>query len=216
MFPHELMRQVSMSERGLGTACAYVILAAILVAGLMFVATSNVEAQYTSCLTELTSPTVFEVHGYELDLGVTVYCSYNPGQIYATGTAFDISQNMNLGMARAIITLGSGSAYTGDLYFSIPTSGQNNLVQFSVSVYSVQAGSYTGQYYGNLCYSNCILTSGSQTFTLSSPEPFQSYQPYQPQPYQPPGQTGTCPYPPWYDYSCSTFPPYPPLPYPIP
>lgn len=185
--------------------CAYALLMALLATGVVAVATNNSFALAQPCQAQIGSPNVSTLQYYyyggnfQVSVPVSASCSFYAGQLYASGTAYDTTYNVNIGTANTVLnpTYG-GYGYTGQLTFTLPISSQSHSVQFSVSIYGTQNG-YYGGYYGNL------LAQTSSTFVIG-PSYYQGYPAY---PYY---STPSYPYSSYYPYYPS-YPSYPSYPY---
>jgi len=111
---------------------------------------------------------------FQLTLPVSASCSFYPGQLYATGSAYDTTYGMSLGVAQTVLSSTYGGyGYTGQLTFTMSTSVQGHSVQFWVSIYGSQNG-YYGGYYG---YGGSLLAQTSFTF-VPNPISYQGYPAY--------------------------------------
>ena len=158
--------------------CTYALLVA-LVASSIAIAVNNSFVLAQPCQAVLGSPNYYSTQPYyyyqsnfQVMLPVSASCSFFPGQLYATGTAYDTTYNSNIGTANTVLTSTSGGyGYTGQLTFSLPASAQSHSVQFSVSVYGSLNG-YYGGYYGAP-----LLAQTTSTFIIS-PSYYQGYPTY--------------------------------------
>ena len=186
--------------------CMYVLLIAVLAAGVVAVATNNNFAlAQPPCQVQLASPNISNQYYYyggyfQLALPLSASCSFYAGQLYATGSAYDTTYGTSVGTTQTVLSSTYGGyGYTGQLTFNLPTSASGHTVQFSVSVFGSQNG-YYGGYYGT-----SLLAQTSSTFVIS-PGYYQSY-PYPSYPSYP-----TYPsYPSYPTYP--TYPSYPIYPY---
>jgi len=193
----------------LAKTCSYAVLILAMVIGVVAVATNNTFASAQPCQALLGSPNVYGQQYYyggnfQVTVPVSATCSFFPGQVYATGTAYDTTYNANIGTANAVLGPAyTGYASTGQLTFTLPTSAQFHAVQFSVSIYSSPTG-YYGGYYGTY-FGSSLLAQTSSTFVVG-PTYYQSYY----QNYYPSYPT----YPNYPTYpSYSTYPTYPSYPW---
>jgi hypothetical protein len=157
--------------------CTYALVIAILAVGTVAIATNNNFALAQPCEAQLGTPNVTTQQYYyggnfQVTVPVSASCSFFAGQLYATGTAYDVTYNMNVGTANTVLSSTYGGyGYSGQLTFTLPASSQSHSVQFSVSIYGTQNGYYGGYYGGNL------LATASSTF-LVGPSYYQSYPTY--------------------------------------
>jgi len=150
--------------------------------GVVAVATNNGFALAQPCQALLGSPNVYAQQYYyyggnfQVTVPVSATCAFYPGQLYATGTAYDTTYNANIGTADAVLgSAYSGYASTGQLTFTLPGSAQSHAVQFSVSIYSTPNG-YFGGYYGGY-FGGALLAQTSSTFVVG-PSYYQIYPTY--------------------------------------
>jgi hypothetical protein len=178
-------------------SCKYALLVTILAASVVAIAANNSFALAQPCQAQLGPPNASTQQYYyggnfQVTLPVSATCSFYSGQLYATGTAYDTTYNVNIGAANtALSSTYGGYSYAGQLTFTLPTSAQSHLVQFSVSVYSAQTGYFGGS----------LLATTSSTFVVG-PSYYQSYPAYPTYP------TQSCPSYPSYPYYPSN-PSYP-------
>ena len=194
----------------LAKTCSYAVLVLALAIGVVAVATNNSLALAQPCQALLASPNVYGQQYYyygpnfQVTVPVSATCSFYPGQIYATGTAYDLTYNTNIGTANTVLTpTYSGYASTGQLTFTLPTSAQAHPVQFSVSIYSTPNG-YYGGYYGY--YPGSLVAQTSSTFVVGS----NYYQSYPSNPIY--SSYPTPSYPIYSSYPTSSYPTYPTYP----
>jgi len=93
--------------------------------------------------------------------------SYYGSQLYASGTAYDVTSNSALGSANSVLTaVNGGPQYNGELAFSTPPTSPSDSVQISVSVYDSPGGN--------------LLTSTTETVPagtgVQQPAPLQTIQ----------------------------------------
>jgi len=186
-------------EEKFAKTCKYALVAVALVVGVLAVATNSVASAQT-CTAQLSPPTASmqQYYGanFQVTLPVTAYCPFYSNQLYAVGTAYDTTYSSNIGTANTNLspTYG-GTSYNGQLQFILPISAQYHSVQFSVSIYSTQAG------YGYPYYNGGLLTTTSATFVIG-PNSYQSYPYYPSYPSYPTYPTYPsfpfCQYYPWY------------------
>jgi len=186
-------------EEKFAKTCKYALLTIALIVGVLAVAT-NTLAYAQTCTAQLGSPTTSmqQYYGanFQVTLPVTAYCPFYSNQLYAVGTAYDTTYSSNIGTANTNLspTYG-GTSYNGQLQFILPISAQYHSVQFSVSIYSTQAG------YGYPYYNGGLLTTTSATFVIG-PNSYQSYPYYPSYPSYPTYPTYPsfpfCQYYPWY------------------
>jgi len=156
-------------EEKFAKTCTYVLLIAVLAAGVVAIAANNSFALAQPCQATLGSPNVSPQSYYyyggniQVTVPVSASCSFYAGQLYAVGQAYDTTYNANIGTANAVLTSTYGGyGYTGQLTFALPISAQSNSVNFSVSIYGSQNG-YYGSYYGS-----SLLAQTSSTFVIGS------------------------------------------------
>jgi hypothetical protein len=159
-------------EEKFARTCTYALLMAILAVSVVAIATNNTFALAQPCEAQLSSPSssTQQYYGanFQITLPVSVSCSFYPGQLYATGTAYDTTYNANIGTANtALSPTYGGNGFTGQLIFTLPTSTQSHSVEFSVSIYGTQT-----QYYGS-----SLLATTSSTFVVG-PSYYQTYPTY--------------------------------------
>jgi len=149
--------------------CLHILLAIILAAGVVALATNNsVATAQQPCQAQLGQPNVAMQQYYsyggnlQLTLPVSASCSFYAGQVYATGSAYDTTYGTSLGTAQSVLSSTYGGyGYTGQLTFTVPSSAQGHSVQLWVSIYSGQNG-YYGGYYGS-----SLLAQASSTFVVN-------------------------------------------------
>jgi len=189
-------------EEKFAKTCTYALLIAMLAAGVLAISIGNNFVLAQPCEAQLGSPSVTTQQYYyggnfQVTVPVSASCSFYPGQLYATGMAYDTMYNTNIGTANTVLSSTYGGyGLTGQLTFTLPTSAQSHSVQFSVSIYGAQNGYYGGYYGGNL------LATTSSTFVVG-PSYYQSYPTYPTYP------TPSYPSYPSYPY----YPSYPSYPY---
>jgi len=67
--------------------------------------------------------------------------SYYGNQLYASGTAYDVTSNSALGSANSVLAaVNGGPQYSGELAFNTPPTSPSDSVQVSVSVYDSPGG----------------------------------------------------------------------------
>ena len=165
----------------LAKTCTYALLILALAIGVVAVATNNSFALAQPCEALLGSPNVYTQQYYyggnfQVTVPVSATCSFYPGQLYATGTAYDTTYNANIGTANTVLgSVYSGYASTGQLTFTLPSSAQSHAVVFSVSIYGTTNG-YYGGYYGTY-FGNSLLAQTSSTFVVG-PSYYQTYPSY--------------------------------------
>jgi hypothetical protein len=73
---------------------------------------------------------------------VSASCTtYYGSQLYATGSAYDVTSNTGLGSASTVLlSANGGTEFNGQLGFNLPPTSQGDSVQISVSIYSSQGG----------------------------------------------------------------------------
>src|SRR5208283_4315581 len=110
---------------------------------------------------------------------VSVSCSYISSPLYAVGTAYDSSDNSNVGTANAVLSPSYGGVFNGQLVFNLPASVQGHTVQVSVSIYN---NGYNAPYYGqyNQYNGGSVLTTAYISFQV-----YGSYYPNNPYPTYP-------------------------------
>jgi hypothetical protein len=188
-------------ERKLAESCNYALIILVLATGLVVLATNNNFVLAQTCTAQLGSPIIstqlYYGTSFEVTLPVSATCPFYPGQLYAVGTAYDTTYNSNVGTANSALSATYGGySFSGQLQFNLPTSAESHSVQFSVSIYSQQAG------YGQSNY-GALLTTTSATFVVG-PSYYQSG--YPSYPYYPSYPT----YPTYPSYpSYPTYPTYP-------
>ena len=156
------------------------ILGMVLIVAILAVGLSSTRVSADPCIAQLGYPTMGQqYYGYyssnvQVTVPVSATCFFQAGQLYAVGTAYDTTYNANVGTSNAVLsgTYG-GNAFSGQLQFNLPVSVQAHSVQFSVSIYSAQAGYYQPYYGGS------PLTTTSATFVVT-PSNYQSSYPYYP------------------------------------
>jgi hypothetical protein len=174
-------------EEKFAKACTYGLLVALLATGVIAIASTNSFVLAQPCEAQLGSPSVatqqYYYYGgnFQVSVPVSATCSFYPGQLYATGTAYDTTYNTNIGSANtALSSTYGGYGFTGQLSFTLPSSAQYHSVQFTVSIYGTQNGYYGGYYNGY--YGGALLAQTSSTFVVSPSYYNQGYPSY---PYYP-------------------------------
>ena len=113
---------------------------------------------------------------------VSVSCSYISSPLYAVGTAYDSSDNSNVGTANAVLSSSYGGVFNGQLVFNLPASVQGHTVQVSVSIYNNGYNGYNAPYYGqyNQYNGGSVLTTAYISFQV-----YGNYYPNNPYPTYP-------------------------------
>ena len=113
---------------------------------IMGASNSLVSAQVPSpCSASLSSPVVPGQYGstnvqYIVPVLATCTTSYE-GPLYAMGSAYDLTSNMELGSASSVLSsVNGGQEFAGELGFNLPPTSPSDSVRISVSVYSGQGG----------------------------------------------------------------------------
>jgi hypothetical protein len=103
---------------------------------------------------------------------VSVSCAYISSPLYAVGTAYDSTDNSNVGTANAVLSPSYGGVFNGQLVFGLQPSVQGHTVQVSVSIYN---NGYNVPYYGGYNYQNngAVLTTAYISFQV-----YGNYYPY--------------------------------------
>ena len=170
-----------------GKTCAYALLTAILVTGVVAIATNNSFVLAQPCSAQLGSPNVY-AQQYESDFEVTVpvsaACSSYTGPLYAIGAAYD--NGVSVGTANTLLNpTYDGSGFSGQLSFTLPISIQYGSLQFSASIYSTQNG-----------YVGSLLATTSSTYVFGySYYPYYSYYPSYPYYWNYPNYSSSSNYP---------------------
>jgi len=167
--------------------CSYALLTAILVTGMVAIATNNSFVLAQPCSAQLGSPNVY-AQQYESEFEVTVpvsaACSSYTGPLYAIGTAYD--NDANIGTTNTLLNpTYDGSGFSGQLSFTLPISIQYDSLQLSASIYSTQNG-YVG--------SPLATTSSTYAFGYSY-YPYYSYYPSYPYYWNYPSYSSSSNYP---------------------
>ena len=177
-----------------------VILGVILFVAIFAVGLGSFQVSADPCAAQLSYPIVTQQY-YGSNVLVTVpvsaTCSFQTGQLYAVGTAYDATYNSNVGTANTVLSaIYGGNSFSGQLQFTFPILAQADSVQFSVSIYNAQTGYSQPQPY----YGGSLLTTTSATFTLT-PSNYQGSYPYPTYPTYP-----TYPSYPSYNYYYGSYP----------
>jgi hypothetical protein len=87
-------------------------------------------------------PTYYTNSAVSVIVPLSTVCSTQFGsQLFAAGTAFDLTTNTNAASVNTILTtVNGGYAFNGQLGFNLPPSTQGHWLQVSVTVYSNQNG----------------------------------------------------------------------------
>ncbi|HXZ89789.1 MAG TPA: hypothetical protein VEG61_01895 [Candidatus Dormibacteraeota bacterium] len=107
---------------------------------------SLVSAQIASpCTTTLSLagvPAQYSNSNFPLVVPVSVSCTtYFGTQLYATGSAYDVTSNTGLGTASTLLSsVNGGMQFNGQLGFNVPPTSAGDSVQISVSIYDSQGG----------------------------------------------------------------------------
>ena len=171
-----LRRRIFLRARKHGIVLlAFILVAAVVITG----SSSPVSAD--SCQAQLTY-SITTAYTYNSNVGlivpVSAGCSFNGGQLYAVGDAYDMSTNIDLGTAKTLLTSNYGvNAYTGQLVFNLSPIVLGHSVQISVSIYGGDQYQYRS-----------LLTTASETVQINSNNR-----------YQYPYQYGGC-----YQYNCNS------------
>jgi len=192
-------------EEKFARTCTYALLITLLAAGIVGIATNNSLAFAQPCQAQLGSPSVssqqynsYYYYGgnFQVTVPVSATCPFYPGQLYATGTAYDTTYNTNIGSANTVLTSTYGGyGLSGQLSFTLPSSAQSHSVQFTVSIYGTQNGYYGGYYNGY--YGGALLAQATSTFVVS-PNYYQGYPGYPSYPSYPYPSYPSYPYNPSY------------------
>jgi hypothetical protein len=98
------------------------------------------------CTATLSYPTVpVQYGGTNVPVVVPILAScttYYGNQLYATGTAYDLTSNVNAGSGNTVLSSVNGDMqFNGQLSFNLPQVSQGDSIEISVTVYSNQYGS---------------------------------------------------------------------------
>ena len=87
-------------------------------------------------------PTPYANSAVSVAVPLSTTCSAQYGnQLFATGTAYDLSANTNAGSASTILTsVDGGYIFNGQLGFNLPPSTQGHWLQITVAIFSSQNG----------------------------------------------------------------------------
>jgi len=183
-----------------------IMLLAISMAMLMVGASSGLASgQIASpCTATLSSPEIpaqYSSSNVPFAVPVLASCTtYSGNQLYATGTAYDVTSNTGLGSASTVLsTVNGGTQFNGQLTFNIPPTSPGDSVQISVSIYTSQGGnlitatSETVQAGAGVQQSvqqtiTTTVTVGQYQYANPDPTAYPSPQPNQSQYYQYPPQ----------------------------
>jgi len=104
-------------------------------------------------------PTYYVNSATQVVIPLSTSCSTQFGnQIFAAGTAFDLTTNTNVASANTILTsVNGGYTFNGQLAFNLPPSTQGHWVQVSITIFSNQNGNE--------------LTSNGEAFQVNSGTP---------------------------------------------
>jgi hypothetical protein len=128
-----------------------IFLLAILLAASLVLAGQSALVFAQSCNASLGSSSLTSSQYYYnsyigINTPVSAYCSSYGGQLYAVGDVFDTSANVDLGSVSTTLTpVYGGSAYMGQLLFSLPPLTIGHQLRIMVSVYGGQYGYGNGQ-----------------------------------------------------------------------
>jgi hypothetical protein len=98
------------------------------------------------CTASLSYPTVPVQYGstnVPVVIPISASCTaYYGNQLYATGTAYDLTSNVNAGSGNTVLSsVNGGMQFNGQLSFKLPQVSQGDSIEISVTVYSNQYGS---------------------------------------------------------------------------
>jgi len=87
-------------------------------------------------------PAQYSNSNFPLVVPVSASCTtYYGSQLYATGNAYDITSNTNLGSASTLLSSVNGATqYNGQLGFNVLPTSADDSVQINVSIYNNQGG----------------------------------------------------------------------------
>lgn len=140
-------------------ASTYAVLLLALSLGVVAVVVNSEAVLADSCTGQLGYPIVPTIYSYTnvpIVVPVSATCStYYSSQLYATGSALDVTSNIGVGSASTFLQpVSGGTIFNGQLGFNLPPSVQGHSVQISVSIYNSQYGS--------------LITTSSEIIQVSS------------------------------------------------
>jgi hypothetical protein len=181
----------------------YVIVLLAISATLLIVSSGSTFVLADPCTATLSYPLIPAQYGNSnvpIVVPILASCttSYG-GQLYATGSAYDVTSNTGLGSASTVLSSVSGATeFNGQLGFNVPPTSPGDSVQISVSIYSSQYGSLITETSETVQLGTGVqqtttttVTVGQYPYAIPSPTAYPSpYQPNQSQYYgnQPPYQ----------------------------
>jgi len=119
-------------------------------------ASAQVTSPCTATLSYPVLPAQYSSGTVPLVVPISASCTASYGnQLYATGSAYDVTANTQLGSASTVLTsVNGGVGFTGQLGFDLAPTSPGDSVQVSVSIYSSQGGN--------------LLTATGETVQLGS------------------------------------------------
>jgi len=123
----------------------YVIALLAISATMLILSTNSAFVFADPCTATLSYPVIPAQYSNSNPIVVPISAScstYYGNQLYATGSAQDLTSNVGLGSASTILSpVNGGTEFTGQLGFSSPPTSPGDSVQISVSIYNGQYGS---------------------------------------------------------------------------
>jgi hypothetical protein len=117
---------------------AFLAIIAVIVSG----TTNTPVVAQSPCIAQISYPFTSTTLNPNSNVAVTIpvlaTCSFNGGQLYAVGDAFDNSTNTALGSVLAALPSKGGNQFNGQLVFIIPAANRGHSVHFEISIYSDQ------------------------------------------------------------------------------
>jgi len=142
-----------------------------LVSGMVYV--RSVAAQ-SPCVAQISYPFTSTTQNPNSNVAVTIpvsaTCSFNGGQLYAVGDAFDNATNTALGSVLATLPSKGGNQFNGQLIFIIPAADRGHPVHFEISIYSDQPNINVNFSGGQQAISNTSLLATTSAQFVVMPE----------------------------------------------
>ena len=103
---------------------------------------AQIASPCTATLSYQGTPAQYSNSNFPLVVPVSASCTtYFGTQLYATGSAYDVTTNTALGSANTLTSsVNGGTQFNGQLGFNTPPTSPTDSVQISVSIYNSQGG----------------------------------------------------------------------------
>ena len=123
----------------------YVITLLLISATMLILSTSSGSVFADPCTATLSYPVMpaqYSNSNVPIEVPISASCStYYGNQLYATGSAYDTTSNVNLGSASTVLSsVNGGTEFNGQLGFSLAPTSPGDSLQISVSLYDSPGG----------------------------------------------------------------------------